>query len=588
MTTRWVRWAFRLTAIVLCGLHAYAARHSMNPDGVSYLDLADGMARGDWNACLNSYWSPLYPSLLAAALTILRPTPYWECAVVHGLNFFIFLGTLAAFEWFLTQWLREWPAEEEGQEVSLPTWARLGLVYALFIYMARRLVTVSMVTPDMCLAAFVFLAAGLVLRIRVLGPAPGRSLTLGLVLASAYLVKAIMFPLAFVFLAASALAAGRWRNALKHVAMAGLAFGFVAGGYATALSASRGYVTFGDSGKLNYAWYVDGVPRPHASAVDGLTHPPRRLSEAIGVYEFAEQGKGTYPLWYDPPYWYQGVTLRVGLRQQVAALCRTMADYFTLLAEQLPGFTATIVVLLLFGLFGRGDPWRARLGESLLLWVRQYPILLPALAALGLYGLVGHVEARLIGPFLVLLAASVVGVVRIAEGQRQAAGYLAQACLCILAALLGVNVLFDTGKAAAALARGEGPHAHSSWRIAESVRQQGLREGDAVAFVGFTFDAYWARLARLRIIAEVPQAQASRFWAASDSVRTAALEALHHAGSRVVVSQGVGGAAAGWQPISGTDFVYLLLDGVSEPSVAWGVKARANSPLHRPTRPKPP
>jgi hypothetical protein len=565
---RRVRWACRLTAVILCGLHAVAARHTMNPDGVSYLDLADGVARGDLHASLNPYWSPLYPWLLATALTIVRPTAYWECAVVHGLNFILFLVALAAFEWFLSEWLRSLRPAEEDSPAPLPEWALIGLVYALFAWMARRLVTVSTVTPDMCVAAFVFLAAALVLRLRRLGPSPGRSASLGLVLAAGYLAKAVLFPLGFVFLGASALAAGGWRRAARHLAVSGGVFGLLAGCYIAALSAACGHVTFGDSGKLNYAWYVVGVPRPHASAAHGLAHPPRRLAGAVPVYSFEPLG-GTYPLWYDPAYWYQGLTALVGLRQQATAVGRTAATYFTLFSEQLLGFTAAFAVLLLFTLFGRGGGWWSAFAGCLRLLVRQYPVLLPAAAALGLYALVGHVEGRLIGPFLVLLAASILAVVRVTPGLGQPAGYLARACLWVLAVLLGANVLFDAGNVAAALSRGEGPAAHPDWRVAQILREQGLNDGDPVGFVGFTFDAYWARLAGLRLVAEVPQNEAPRFWAARESVRAAALDAFRRAGTRAVVARlAGGGTAAGWRDIPGTDYVYLPLDTSVEPSLA--------------------
>src|SRR5437870_3181683 len=77
-----VKWFWRLTAVLLCGLHAYAARHTMNPDGFSYLDLADAWRRGAWGEAVNAYWSPLYSWLIAAVLAVFRPTPFWECAVV--------------------------------------------------------------------------------------------------------------------------------------------------------------------------------------------------------------------------------------------------------------------------------------------------------------------------------------------------------------------------------------------------------------------------------------------------------------------------------------------------------------------------
>ena len=63
--------------------------------------------------------------------------------------------------------------------------------------------------------------------------------------------------------------------------------------------------TFGDSGKLNYAWFVGGTwpytgwngqPPENGTPV----HGPRRISEAPLILEFRTPVSGTHPLWYDP------------------------------------------------------------------------------------------------------------------------------------------------------------------------------------------------------------------------------------------------------------------------------------------------
>src|SRR5262245_66056250 len=75
--------AGRVLAVSSCALHAYANRHLINPDGISYLDVASAYARGDFAEAVNAYWSPLYSWLLAAVFTLMRPTAYWECTVAH-------------------------------------------------------------------------------------------------------------------------------------------------------------------------------------------------------------------------------------------------------------------------------------------------------------------------------------------------------------------------------------------------------------------------------------------------------------------------------------------------------------------------
>src|SRR5262245_31058894 len=95
--THRVRLGFRLLAMLLCGLHAYANRHLINPDGLSYLDLATG------DGSINGYWSPLYPWLLGMVLRGVGAGPYWECALAHAVNVGLFLVSLAAFEWLLSE-----------------------------------------------------------------------------------------------------------------------------------------------------------------------------------------------------------------------------------------------------------------------------------------------------------------------------------------------------------------------------------------------------------------------------------------------------------------------------------------------------
>src|SRR5829696_3720393 len=79
---RAVRWVGRVVAVLLVAMHAYVGRHAINPDAVSYLDVASAYAAGDLGAARNYYWSPLYSWLLALGLLV-RPVAYWDAAVAH-------------------------------------------------------------------------------------------------------------------------------------------------------------------------------------------------------------------------------------------------------------------------------------------------------------------------------------------------------------------------------------------------------------------------------------------------------------------------------------------------------------------------
>jgi hypothetical protein len=540
-------WVGRVAAVLLCGLHAWVARHVMNPDGMSYLDVADAYARGDLLSAVNSYWSPLYSWLLAGARTLLQPSPYWECGVAHAVNFAVLLAALLAFEWLLAELLRTRRSAEEGRRGTLPEWALVGLSYALFIWTSRRLITVSYVTPDMCVAALVYLSAALLLRIRRLGPTLGTSALLGIVLGTAYLAKAILFPLSFVFLVALGLATGAWRKAAKHVALSALCFLLVAGGFLGLLSARMGHPTFGDSGALNYAWYVGRVPCPHWTGGTGGTaaNPVRRLHQSPAVYEFDDPVDGTYPLWYDPPYWYQGVHTSLSLTSQLAASAKAGISYLKLFCGELGCFTGVVLVLYLLPRSAGAD--RRSVGV-----IPYYLLLLPAFAAMGLYLLVGHVEGRLIGPFLLLLLVSLLAG---AGAPERAAKRVAVVGLGVAVLALAVNLGYDARNTWRSLLGQEETKAHPDWEVARNLHESGLGRGERVACIGDTFSAYWARLGGYRLVAEVPEKESVKFWKAGAPVQHQVLATLHRAGARAVVAGPVSKTPVGWVRVPGTAYI---------------------------------
>jgi hypothetical protein len=99
---RWVSMIFRMLALILGGIHTWAAAtsHSMNADGVSYLDMGDAIFRGDWSTGLSAVWSPLYAWILGAAMRLFNPPMEWEFPLVHIINYLIFLFALICFEFF--------------------------------------------------------------------------------------------------------------------------------------------------------------------------------------------------------------------------------------------------------------------------------------------------------------------------------------------------------------------------------------------------------------------------------------------------------------------------------------------------------
>ena len=98
---KWIRVFSWIAAVALGAADTWATRFTMNPDGISYLDMGDAYLRGDWYMAINAFWSPLYSWILGLVLKVVKPSAYWEYPLAHLLNFVVFLAALICFEFFL-------------------------------------------------------------------------------------------------------------------------------------------------------------------------------------------------------------------------------------------------------------------------------------------------------------------------------------------------------------------------------------------------------------------------------------------------------------------------------------------------------
>src|SRR5688572_4070376 len=391
-------WLLRTVAVAAGALHTAIAiqDQSMSEDGIAYLDLGDAYARGDWRP-VNSVWSPVYPLLLGITIRLAGPSPRWEFTTVHLVNFTIYLLALLCFDFFWREIRRAVLQGEQAtgaERLVLPDWAWWVFGYALFVWSSVVLIHFRTVSPDMLVAALVYLAAGLLVRIGRGEARPRVHAAFGAVLGGAYLSKAVMFPLAFAFLGAAALlrlgrAGWRRRWSLSVAAFAVMALPLVG-----LLSLEKGRFTFGEAGRLTYLRYINRMPYPHwpadAPAQLGRPRSPaQRILDHPPVYEFGSPIPGTYPLSLDPSYWYDGVTPRMQLGRQLRALAASARFYFDLFArEQGVSLGATLILIAL-----SGEAWRrSRLLPGAL---PGWPLALIGLGmtALALYALV-YVESR--------------------------------------------------------------------------------------------------------------------------------------------------------------------------------------------------
>src|ERR1700751_4556612 len=145
--------------LISAGLvQAWYTRHQIFSDGVSYLEIARYYAAGNWQAALNSYWSPLYSWILALWMLVLHPSGYWETALLHLTNFVAYVACLVAFEQFLAGLIRI--QNRVAGETGLSEQALRVTGYCVFLISTLLCINLGGIEPDMVGTAIsVFLAA---------------------------------------------------------------------------------------------------------------------------------------------------------------------------------------------------------------------------------------------------------------------------------------------------------------------------------------------------------------------------------------------------------------------------------------------
>ena len=546
-----------LASCLLVALDLWGNRDAFDPEGVSYLDMADAYCRGDWRAALIGLWSPLYPWLLALMMVFFHPAPQWEFTAVHALNFFIYLATLASFSIFMREFLRAKTAIAANERI--PDWAWLVLGYCLFTWSTIRLMPPHLPEPDSIVCALVYLIFAMLFRIRNGGLSWGESIFLGVLLGLGYLTKGFMFPVAFVFIGVALILAGLSAKTLYKIAVAFLVFLLLSLPYIVVLSHANKRWMFSDAGRLNYAWYVNEVKKWNhwqgEEPVHGTpVHPTRKIYDDPPMYEFGTPFKVTYPPWYDPSYWYEGVKPRIDLRRQLSVIARNTKALLLFMANS-PG-SALPSQLTYYSI----DSTDKTIGSLLALFcvivlanvarlavfrgVAEYWfVLLPIGAVLCAYVLL-HIEGRYIAAYVVVLWMVLFRSVAIPHSEESKRIFTA--ILTSAAVIAAVTIAISTGRTVFDAARyfvngnTEAPlfqSGYTNWKVAKYLHDAGLRAGDPVGAVGWTYSAYWARMARVHVIAEVPAEGETAFWSSGAAKRALVMQLFRDVGAKAVVAK---------------------------------------------------
>ena len=527
---------------------------------MSYLDIAEAYLRRDWSTAINAYWNPLYSWVIALILWVVKPSPYWKFATLHVVNFLIYVFALACFRLFIREVVRRNQQQRLANNlVTLPDWALVALGYSLFIWTSLFLITLSLESPDMLVASFVYLATAVLLRMQRSPSSWTPFLLLGIVLGFGYLAKSVMMPLALVFILAGIFAIGNWRKAMPRVLVTVVLLIVVAGPFVFAISRAKGRLTTGESGKLNYLWSINRISNPHWQGAEPGSgqplHPTRKIFDSPPAFEFAEPVGGTYPIWYDPTYWYEGSTSHFDFREQLRVVVNGVRGYYDLFQTWGLQYALLLALISLYVMGRRGRLLLRDVG-------RQWPLIVPALAGLGLYLLV-NVQERYVAPFIVLIWLALFLAIRL-EHTPNSQRYIRAITVALVAIMMlstQASSTRETMATASYLVRGEDPSAHEQWNVAEGLRESGLSSSDRVAYLGNTHRAFWAHLLGVKVIAEVRRDKVNDFWQADTAVKAGVLRAFARTGAKAVVAETPpsGADLSGWQKVRQTNYYVHLL-----------------------------
>jgi hypothetical protein len=556
--------------------------YQIDGDAVSYMDIADLIRTHAWAGVVNGYWHPLYPALLAVGHGVFRATRFDELQAYYFVNFAVFLLQLVAVVWFVDALVRL-----RGSGYLLERWALRYLGVGLLVVALQRELSLGKVRPDGLLQALLLMGvAALLMHLATgrLGYAVGMGLAFGL----AYLTKS--FALVFAGLAIAVMVLLRFvlqRVAVGRALSAGLVgvvcFAGVAGPYVAALSRQRGRLDLGDSGSLNYAWYVAGLGKMHlqndqperfGSASGHLKHPNAVLLREPLVVSYKAVTFGTYPDWFDPAYWNDGIQTRFDARGEVRQVARNAVLAVRYLLNHPEGWLLFGVIVAVGGRLSFG--WRIGAGEAF--WM--VPVGL-GVALFVIYGLV-NLEERYVTVGYLLILIPLFACLR--EG-----GVFARETAPALVVLLAMLAVGGSVRTVLELRRQLSP-GRAGWyqtdvfRAAAALHAMGVEPGDTVACIGTRaclYDFYWARLAGVRVLTDiyVPETALYPALAAMEN-REQAYAVVRGQGAKVLVGyfdepgrmNGATGVSAGWRELDGTPYYAYPLNLVSATAVPGGAR----------------
>jgi hypothetical protein len=576
-----------LAALVTIGYALYDG-YQIDGDAVAYMDIGDNLRVHHLAGIVNGYWHPMYPAFLALGHILFRATLATELRAYYFVNFGIFLLGMMAVICF-TDALSGSRFEVRGSSYLLGRTMLRYLGIALLVIASQRELSLGKIRSDALLQAFLLFAIAALLA-HLASNRIGYAALMGVALGCAYLTKSFAF--VFAFLCILMLALFRWfwlkhgiKQILPAVLIALTCFAIVAGPYVAALSIQRGRFDFGDSGALNYAWYVGGTEKMHlqptqtglfGSAEVHLKHPEKEMLHSPLILSYAAMPYGTYPDWFDTTYWNEQIKPHFRLRDDFPRFARNCV----LLVRYLFNHPEGMILLALLLVFGARPALRWRPGNNAF-WV--VPLLL-GVAIWGIYALV-NTEERYVTVAYLSIILTLFAALRMPDAQGEAVSsalrnqaenlrFTASALIVLLALLAtgeSLRIVFEDRRQLSIRGNPGGWYSPTAVHVADGLQSLGVHPGDSVACVGSIAclnDPYWARLAGVRILTEIydPETPVYTFLAGLPN-RQQAIDVVRDQGAKVLVADfgnfrvsDSDPAFRGWQQLGGTTIYALRLN----------------------------
>jgi hypothetical protein len=546
-TLRTIRATFWVFGVAAGLVLTYTTRYYINGDAPAYVEMGEFFRNGVWEGLANLTYSPLYPLLLGIAQAVLRTDPLNEIPILHWVNFFVFLVSMAVCELILRFVRRDWERTGPHGEKPLSFGLLCMCSYALLLVAALISVRPRLLSPDMLVLALTLACAATLLWVREKPESYGRYAVMGLMVGFGYLAKSFFFCFSPVFFFMGALMAGSLRKAAARTLVAVLAALLVASPLMAALSHRMGRFSYGELGGLAYALWVSG----DTSSTSG----PEVIHERPLVRIYRYPLPCAQPSGHDICFWHKGVRPILNPAAHVGLAVQNAKELFSA-APWLALFPIWIAFVLFWGGF-RLSPW---VPPSAAL-----TLITPGVLGCAFYFLI-RVEPRYLASFIFLLFVGCATGLRFPAGERYPAKTLAIAAsvLTLLMCCLLIHTVIDQSAAGLKGSAGKPSYLDAyKERIAvkEFLEAHGVSPGDAAAVIERRPPIYWARMLRISIVGEIPDLQ--DFLGSAPQDRRLALKALARENVRAVVGKNAalrGLEEEGWRFIPGAkDFFACII-----------------------------